>query len=63
VVNKLDIILPLRIWRGRLSIGSVEDIRSIELIGSIEIGKTGGGGEGPWRDRNQRFSLARQRNT
>ena len=63
VVHEFDVILPWRIRRGGLCIRSIECIRSVELIGSIKIGKTGRGGYGSWRDCNQRFSLARQRNT
>jgi hypothetical protein len=63
MVHKFDVIFPWRIGRGGLCIGTLECIRSIELIGSIQIGKTGRRGYCPWRDCNQRFGLARQRNT
>jgi len=63
MVDKLEIILPIRIWRAGVGVGSVKIIWSVELIGSIKIGKTGRGGEGPWRNCYQRFSLARQCNT
>ena len=65
VAYKLDITLRLRIWRGRLGIGivenvgSVKNVVSVEFIWSVKIGKARRGGEGSWRDCNQRCSLAR----
>jgi len=65
VVYKLDITLRLRIWRGGLGIrivenvGNVKNVVSVEFIGSVKIGKAGRGGEGAWRDCNQRCGLTR----